>query len=318
MVETSSFNPSEAAKPRRKKVSAFKSDAEFGAALAAAEKATKVERARKTGEALAKAGESIKKEQAEKSAKEELVKSNKRKSKEMETDFDERLAGYAEENKKVAQEASQKKHKEVMTELRGKLKNRAAEKNKLATEEATKQSLEKTRKSLQEDEFESFEVSGGEDKDAEDEPEITITEDEPIGEIKTSESKEAAVTSGEISSSRVARQAAKMERLDNESLQPARESESETAQTAYVKAYREYDPRFTTNKPDDQIAKTKPPFFAFGKAVRELRRLHGVMVRAEDSKIGGLSPEARQAIVESGQWDEDVEAEKMKHAPENK
>jgi hypothetical protein len=100
--------------------------------------------------------------------------------------------------------------------------------------------------------------------------------------------------------------------------QKAKESRSDEAQTDYVEAYKKYDPRFTKNKSDDQIAKTRPPFFAFGKAVRELRRLHGVMLRAEDSKVGGLSSEARQAIAESGQWDEDVEVEKMKHAPENK
>ena len=100
--------------------------------------------------------------------------------------------------------------------------------------------------------------------------------------------------------------------------QKAKESRDNEARTDYVEAYKKYDPKFTKNKSDDQIAKTKPPFFAFGKAVKELRRLHGVMLRAEDSRVGGLSPEARQAIAESGQWDEDVEAEKMKHAPENK
>lgn len=88
-------------------------------------------------------------------------------------------------------------------------------------------------------------------------------------------------------------------------LQPLKESRSGEARVAYVKAYREYDPRFTTNKPDNLIAKTKPPFFSFGKAARELKRLHGVMVRAEESSVGGLTPEARKAIVDSARKEEE-------------
>ncbi|TSC83986.1 MAG: hypothetical protein G01um101413_789 [Parcubacteria group bacterium Gr01-1014_13] len=98
--------------------------------------------------------------------------------------------------------------------------------------------------------------------------------------------------------------------------QQAKESRSDEARTDYVEAYKKYDPRFTKNKSDDQIAKTKPPFFAFGKAVRELKRLYSVMLRAEDSKVGGLSPEARQAIIDSARKEEEefIESNK-KFAP---
>ncbi len=56
------------------------------------------------------------------------------------------------------------------------------------------------------------------------------------------------------------------------------------AKIAYVRAYREYDPSFTTNKPDDLVAEAKPPFFAFGFAAKELKRLYGVMVQAGENK----------------------------------
>ena len=56
--------------------------------------------------------------------------------------------------------------------------------------------------------------------------------------------------------------------------QRAKEVQAEKAQAAYVRAYREYDPKFTENKPDDLVSVTRPPFFAFGKAAKELKRLH--------------------------------------------
>ena len=73
--------------------------------------------------------------------------------------------------------------------------------------------------------------------------------------------------------------------------QRAKESRAEEAQAAYVKAYREYDPGFTKNKSDDLIAVTKPPFLAFGSAARELKRLHGAMLKAGENRASEADAE---------------------------
>lgn len=51
----------------------------------------------------------------------------------------------------------------------------------------------------------------------------------------------------------------------------------EKAQAAYVKAYREFDPKFTKGKSDDLLAVTRPPFFAFGAKAKELKNLYQAM-----------------------------------------
>ncbi len=122
--------------------------------------------------------------------------------------------------------------------------------------------------------------------------------------------------------------------FESDQRQSAKESRAEEAQRAYVKAYREYDPGFTTNKADDLVAVTRPPFLAFGKAAKELKRLNGLMVQArekmasEDEKIqetlgenkrkpkiseGGLKSETREALAESNEVDELVET--LKNRP---
>lgn len=65
----------------------------------------------------------------------------------------------------------------------------------------------------------------------------------------------------------------------------AKELRAEEAQAAYVQAYRAYDPQFTKNKIDDLIAVTRPPFLALSSAAKELKRLHGVMVKARENVI---------------------------------
>ena len=329
MVETSSFNSGEEVKPRRKKP-LHKYPEELGAALAAAGKDVGMDNAKK-----------------------EEKESNKRKSKEMEADFDKRIADY--------------KHKQDMSELRVKLKNRAEEKKKAAFEERTKQSLAKTRKALErfdkrtteilaerektkqkpseEDEYESLEVSGGEEKKLEDDYESFEVSEVTPGKVITSE--ETQSVSGEINvkestpfkgatnkhvisraPQEAAGEAGKTKRFGID-MQPFKETWSDDAQDAYVKAYREYDPRFTNGKSDDLIAVTRPPFFSFGKAARELKRLYGVMVEArknrnseKDSKKirenvaksgvkfhneGGLPSETREALISSGELDDAIE-----------
>ena len=66
-------------------------------------------------------------------------------------------------------------------------------------------------------------------------------------------------------------------------MQHAKELRFEEAQVAYVEAYRKYDKKFTSNKPDDLIAVTRPPLLAFWGAAKELKRLYGVMVKARES-----------------------------------
>ncbi len=189
-------------------------------------------------------------------------------------------------------------------------------KKKLSLEERNKQALEKHRQAMERLDERNAKIWQNRDKSKEKAPEedyesYEVSVEKPV--TKTSE--QAPVASGEIHSGyKLNKQETNKHVISRDS----KESRSDDARTDYIKAYKEYDPRFTKNKSDDLIAKTKPPFFAFGKAARELKRLYGVMVRAEDSKIGGLSPENRQAIAESGQWDEDMEAEQMKHAPINK
>lgn len=234
-----------------------------------------------------------------KAGKEAVAKTSKRKSKEMEADFDARIAGWQEENKRAAeamkQEADRKKYKEIMTELKGKLKNRKEEKSK---------------EKAPEDDYESYEVSGREA--------VTKTSEQgPVasGEINTSQQLGKRVTNKNVirrTPNEAANEAAKMKAFESNQ-QRAKESRAGEAQVDYVKAYKEYDPRFTKNKSDDQIARTKPPFFAFGKAARELKRLYGVMVRAEDSRVGGLSPEARRAIALSAKKEEEEFIESNKH-----
>ncbi len=166
---------------------------------------------------------------------------------------------------------------------------------------------------------------------------LEVQKQPPSSKIITSE--DAKEVSGEINNayklsketnknviSRATHEAAKMKEFESD-LQSMKESRAEEAQTAYVKAYREYDPRFTKNKPDDLIAVTRPPFFAFGSAARELKRLHGAMVKARENRASrddskkikenlakskirfndeaGLTPEARKAIKLSARKEEE-------------
>jgi protein phosphatase len=115
--------------------------------------------------------------------------------------------------------------------------------------------------------------------------------------------------------------------------QQAKESRAEEAQAAYVKAYKEYDPKFTKKLDnDDAIAATRPPrslFSVFGlsKKIKELEALYNVMVKAIENRAsrddgkkirenvarsgvkfqneGGLPPETRKAIADSARKEEE-------------
>ena len=151
------------------------------------------------------------------------------------------------------------------------------------------------------------------DKIASAKDEVELTEEDmidvqeiPSGQMKTSE--KSSIVSGEIiskdklgrreynknvisgglyraakySDSKAAEEVS-ISKVENDR-QRAKESRAEEAQTAYAQAYREYDPRFTKNKPDDLIAITRPPFFSlFSSAAKELKRLYGVMVKAREN-----------------------------------
>ncbi len=295
-----------------------------------------------------------------KNAKEAASKSNKKKSKEMEANLDERIAEYAAERMST---------KAVMTELRGKLKHRAEEKKIAAKQEAdrkkgekivaalakagkeieaekTKQSLAETRKALEKldgNEYASYEVSDGKEaevavkseqkkdtnknvirraskeitlelepvvpeeineaeKSKEEEPyeAFEVSETEKDLPKKTVTSETGGVVSGEINNEyelgkkrvvnknvikRPSNEAAKVKEMEM-GRQQAKESRAEEAQAAYVKAYREYDSRFTKNKSDDLIAVSKPPFLTFSSAGRELKRLYVVMENSRKNREG--------------------------------
>lgn len=77
-----------------------------------------------------------------------------------------------------------------------------------------------------------------------------------------------------------------------------KEVAAEEAQRRYVRAYREYDPSFTTNKADDLIAITRPPFLAFGAGARELKNLYKKMAQAREDAASeaSLEPQTREAL----------------------
>lgn len=193
--------------------------------------------------ALAEASKAIEAEKAKKEEKE----SNKIKSKEMEEDFDKRISDY--------------KYKQIMTELRGKLKNREEEKK--AAEP-----------------YETFEVSSEEEIPPLVKEKKRVTNKNVIR--RAPKEKEVNVETEDIvSEESVEKESAPRQYESNRQTKEAiAASRAEEAQAAYVKAYREYDPRFTKNKSDDLIAASKPPFLAFGSAAKELKKLHGVMIKA--------------------------------------
>lgn len=66
---------------------------------------------------------------------------------------------------------------------------------------------------------------------------------------------------------------------------------AEQAQGAYVEAYRAYDPKATKDKSDDQVAFLKPPFFAFGGAAKNLKKLYAAMVERNNVATIAVTPE---------------------------
>jgi hypothetical protein len=331
MVETSSFIPEEALKPhksRGKKSGEHKSGEEIAISLAKAGKVIEKEKHKKlshykTGEeisaALAAAGnpEALvrRKKIARYQSGEEIVAAlaeagkaiKKVKSKENEEHFDKLAAGY----EKEGQEAAEPPYAsiEVSTEEQP---APASQKKRVTNKHVIKRVPKEEIMTVEPEDI----VSEEENTDVDYKPfKVSEAESKPI----TSE--QAPVVSGEINNEYVLEKRVTnknvISRASHEAKKlKAQESRSNEATTDYVEAYKKYDPRFTKNKSDDQIAKSKPPFFAFGKAARELKRLYVVMVRAEDSKLGGLSPEARQAIMESAKKEEEefIESNK-KFAP---
>lgn len=67
------------------------------------------------------------------------------------------------------------------------------------------------------------------------------------------------------------------------------------AQAVYVKAYREFDPKFTENKPDDLVAVIRPPWLGFGAKRKELKNLFAAMNRARKN----LASEEDQTKIEA-------------------
>ena len=85
---------------------------------------------------------------------------------------------------------------------------------------------------------------------------------------------------------------------EEERMWRARETRAEDAEKAYVKAYREYDPRFTQKLDDERIAITRPPFFSFfSKAGGELKRLYNEMLKARKSVAGSVENQRIQKNV---------------------
>lgn len=80
--------------------------------------------------------------------------------------------------------------------------------------------------------------------------------------------------------------------------QYANELKAVESEEAYVKAYKEYDPRFTEELDDETIIVTRPPWLAIGKAARELKRLYGVMLEARKKMAGefSLEPKTKEAL----------------------
>lgn len=80
--------------------------------------------------------------------------------------------------------------------------------------------------------------------------------------------------------------------------QRAKELRAEESQKAYVKAYREYNPKFAKDKSDDMIAITRPPFFSlFSPVKKELKRLHEAMVKARENAASEAEDEKIQENV---------------------
>ena len=76
---------------------------------------------------------------------------------------------------------------------------------------------------------------------------------------------------------------------EEERMWRARETRAEDAQKAYVKAYKEHDPKFTQKLDDEVIAVTSPPIFSFfSKTGRELKRLYNEMLKARKSVAGSV------------------------------
>ena len=114
------------------------------------------------------------------------------------------------------------------------------------------------------------------------------TEDEYVENILESINKPAPTEDGKISGE-IEHRPEKIAAIKNEGAaepglsaveidrQYVKESQVEEAQAAYVRAYREYDPKFTENKTDDLLAVTRPPFFAFGAKAKELKNLYNAL-----------------------------------------
>lgn len=66
---------------------------------------------------------------------------------------------------------------------------------------------------------------------------------------------------------------------------------AEQAQDEYVKAYRAYDSKATKDKSDDQVASLRPPFFAFGGAAKNLKKLYTAMVERNNVATLAMAPE---------------------------
>lgn len=67
------------------------------------------------------------------------------------------------------------------------------------------------------------------------------------------------------------------------------------AEEAYVKAFREHDPGYTSNKSDKEIADKKPSIFA----ARELKNLYKTMLQARADNEVSITPEVRKSISEA-------------------
>ena len=351
MSETHPFTPEEAVKsplPRRKKLSSHKSPEELGAVLATADqviKAEKTKRALESKDRMLKkfdqgtAEIAAKKAEANKAAMGELRGKLKNREKEK-AKFDE-MAKVV----KIYQEGGEEKMNRYLFE-------ESDSKNRLTQEQlkSNPKAQEFLKKMFSEDDlgqtFDDFLVTLPTEQDyvenivekiksSSSEPsaettgvlaeikqmnapakETEASEDDyesyVVVENKPKTSEDSSEVSGEINNEYKLGKKETHKNAISRTAHETKESGMLEAQTAYVKAFREYDPRFTTSKPDNLIAKTKPPFFSFGKAARELKRLYGAMVRAEESRVGGLTPEARKAIIDSARKEEEEFVESNK------